>query len=97
MTTEQRYEKTFNTGDRCELTLTNVRGSIRVLGWDRPEVSVVAVKRLGNYMGAQQSYDDTYVAMDQEGPAVRLAHAHHAGVQPLRLDGPRRHPAGGGV
>ena len=83
MTTEQRYEKTFSTGDHCELTLTNVRGGVHVLGWDRPEVSVVAVKRLGTYMGAQQAYDETFVAMDQQGPAVSLRTRTARGFNPF--------------
>lgn len=83
MTTEHVYEGAFATGDRCALTLVNVRGRVSIIGWDRPEVKVVAVKRLGNYMGAQQAYDDSYVAMDHDGPSVRLRTRTTKGFNPF--------------
>lgn len=83
MPVEQRYEQTFATGPRCELSLTNVRGSIQVCGWDKPEVQVTAVKRLGNYMGAQQAYDETIVAMEQNGEAVSARTRMEKGFNPF--------------
>ncbi len=72
MADEERYEKTFATGDHCELTLVNVRGQVQITGWERPEVSVVAVKRMGHYWGGQESFQNTTVEMDQQGAAVSL-------------------------
>jgi predicted membrane protein len=72
MASEERFEKTFTTGDHCELAVYNVRGAVQVTGWDRPEVTVVAVKRLGSYWGAQEAFDQTTVEMEQSGAAVNL-------------------------
>jgi len=83
MDTEERYERTFATGDHSELTLKNVRGSVCIVGWDRPEVSVVAIKRLGTYMGAQQAYEETTVAMDQQGQAVTVRTRMARGFNPF--------------
>lgn len=80
---EQQYEQTFTTGSRCELSLTNVRGSIKVTGWDKPAVQVTAVKRLGNYMGAQQAYDETNVVLDHDGEAVSARTRMDRGFNPF--------------
>ncbi len=69
---EQTYEKTFNVGQHAELTLRNVRGGIEVTGWDRPEVSIVAVKRLGSEWGGHESFDQTTVEMRQDGQRVMV-------------------------
>jgi hypothetical protein len=69
---EQRYEQSFNVGKTAELTLRNVRGNIEVSGWDRPEISVVAVKRMGSEWGARESFEDSYVEMEQDGQHVRV-------------------------
>jgi hypothetical protein len=79
----ERTERLFATGDHCELSLVNVRGSVKVVGWDKPEVAVVAVKRLGNYMGAQQAFDETTVVMDQQGPVVSLRTRMARGFNPF--------------
>jgi len=73
--TEQRYEATFDVGERAELTLRNVRGDIEISGWDRPQVSVVAIKKLGTEWGAHESFEETNVEMEQDGPRVRV-HTH---------------------
>ena len=69
---EQTYESTFSVGQHAELTLRNVRGSIEVTGWDRPEVSIVAVKRIGSEWGARESFDQTTVEMTQDGRRVMV-------------------------
>ena len=74
---EQTYEGTFAVGTRADLTLRNVRGSIEVSGWDRPEVHVVAVKKLGTEWGARESFERTAVEMDQSGSHVRVRTRSH--------------------
>jgi hypothetical protein len=81
--TEEHLERVFATGDHCELSLVNVRGAIKVVGWDKPEVAVSAIKRLGNYMGAQQAFDETIVMMEQEGPVVSLRTRMARGFSPF--------------
>src|SRR5439155_4302386 len=44
--TTNTVDRTFSTGPNCRLILDNPRGSIRVTAWDRPEVHLVATKRL---------------------------------------------------
>ncbi len=61
MATEEKIERTFETGEQCELTVENVQGEIEVSGWDRPEVQVTAVKR-GN--------GDIQVDIGADGPRV---------------------------
>jgi hypothetical protein len=81
--TEERLERVFATGDHCELSLVNVRGAVKVVGWDKPEVSVVVVKRLGTYMGAQQAFDETIIVMDQQGAVVSLRTRMARGFNPF--------------
>ena len=81
--TEERLERVFATGDHCELSLVNVRGTVKVVGWDKPEVAVVAVKRLGTYMGAQQAFEETSVVMEQQGPVVSLRTRMARGFNPF--------------
>ncbi|MDP2856253.1 MAG: DUF4097 family beta strand repeat-containing protein, partial [bacterium] len=83
MNTEERLERVFATGGHCELSLVNVRGTVKVVGWDKPEVAVVAVKRLGTYMGAQQAFDETTVVMEQQGPVVSLRTRMARGFNPF--------------
>jgi hypothetical protein len=80
---EERLERVFATGDHCELSLVNVRGAVKVTGWDKPEVAVAAVKRLGAYMGAQQAFDETTVVMEQQGPVVSLRTRMARGFNPF--------------
>ena len=75
---EQTYESTFSVGDHAELTLRNVRGGIEISGWERPEVSVVAVKKMGTEWGARESFDDTVIEMEHDGPRVRVR-THRSG------------------
>jgi len=70
--TEERYEQTFEVGLPCELSLENVRGRIEVITWAEPRVHVVAIKRLGTYLGAQRAFEETMVVMRQTGNRVRL-------------------------
>jgi hypothetical protein len=81
--TEERLERLFATGEHCELSLVNVRGTVKVVGWDRPEVAVVAVKHLGTYMGAQQAFDETTVVMEQQGAVVSLRTRMARGFNPF--------------
>ncbi len=74
---EQRYERTFTVGQRAELTLRNVRGDIQISGWDRPEVSIVAVKTMGSEWGAHESFDRTTVETDQDGSHIRVRTRAH--------------------
>ncbi len=83
MNTEERLERAFATGAHCEISLVNVRGTIKVVGWDKPEVAVVAVKHLGTYMGAQQAFDETEVVMEQQGPVVSLRTHMARGFNPF--------------
>ena len=70
--TEQSYEQTFDVGQRAELTLRNVRGPISISGWDRPQVSIIAVKQRGSEWGASDAFQDTTVEMEQDGAQVRV-------------------------
>ncbi|MBI5956062.1 MAG: DUF4097 family beta strand repeat protein [Chloroflexi bacterium] len=70
MNAEERYERTFQVGQRAEFSLVNVRGRIQVRGWDKPEVHITAIKRLGSYLGAQRAYEETWVEMEQSGYRV---------------------------
>lgn len=72
MATEERYERSFTVSECCELALKNVQGQVEVTGWDRPEVSVVAVKRLGTHWGAREAFEDTEVEMEQKGCQIYL-------------------------
>jgi len=72
MATEERYERSFTVAECCELALKNVQGQVEVTGWDRPEVSVVAVKRLGTHWGAREAFEDTEVEMEQKGCQIYL-------------------------
>lgn len=40
---ENRIEKTFATPEGCDLVVENVKGEIKVEGWDRPDTEIVAV------------------------------------------------------
>lgn len=57
----EKIERTFATGERCELTVENVQGEITVSGWDHPEVQVTATKR---------GDGDTQVDIGADGPRV---------------------------
>lgn len=83
MNSEERVEQAFATGAHCELSLVSVRGTIKITGWDKPEVAVVAVKHLGTYMGAQQAFDETAVVMDQQGPVVNIRTRMSRGFNPF--------------
>ena len=72
MATEERYERNFTVEECCELALKNVQGKVEVTGWDRPEVSVVAVKRLGDHWGAREAFANTEVEMEQKGCQIYL-------------------------
>lgn len=67
---EEKQERVFAVGNHAELTLRNVRGSITVSGWDRPDVSVSAVKILGSEWGANEAFAETQIQMEQDGPRV---------------------------
>ncbi len=79
---EEKYEQTFVVGDKAELTLRNVRGSVEVVGWDRPEVHVVAVKRMGTEWGAHDAFEETTVRMEQDANRIRVRtyRADHVGL-----------------
>lgn len=70
---EQRYERTFEVGEHADLTLRNVRGGIDITGWDRPAISVTAVKKMGTEWGAHESFAETIIDMEQNGAHVRVA------------------------
>lgn len=72
MATEERYERNFTVSECCELALKNVQGQVEVSGWDKPEVSVVAIKRLGTHWGAREAFEDTEVEMEQKGCQIYL-------------------------
>lgn len=76
-TNEQRYEQTFSVGDHADVTLRNVRGGVEIIGWNQPQVSVVAVKKLGTEWGARESFDATAVEMEQDGAHVRIRTNRH--------------------
>lgn len=59
---EKRIERTFETGDVAEVSISNVEGSIEIQGWDRPEVEIVAVK--------QGDDGQTTVEMEADGSRV---------------------------
>lgn len=69
---EQTYEKTFDVGARAQLTLRNVRGPIEISGWDRPQVQIVAVKKMGGEWGAHESFEGTTIEMEADGSDVRV-------------------------
>jgi hypothetical protein len=69
---EQTYEKTFDVGSSARLTLRNVRGPIEISGWDRPQVHIVAAKKMGGEWGAHESFEDTAVEMQAEGNDVHV-------------------------
>lgn len=69
---EQKYEQTFNVGDHADLTLRNVRGGVEITGWNQPQVSIVAIKKIGTEWGARESFDVTVVEMEQDGPHLRV-------------------------
>lgn len=72
MATEERYERSFTVSECCELALKNVQGQVEVSGWDKPEVSVVAIKRLGTHWGAREAFAETEVEMEQKGCQIYL-------------------------
>jgi len=72
MATEERYERNFTVSECCELALKNVQGQVEVSGWDKPEVSVVAIKRLGTHWGAREAFENTEVEMEQKGCQIYL-------------------------
>jgi hypothetical protein len=67
---ETDFEQTFVTGERCRLVLENVRGRVRVMGWEHPEVWVHASKRRGSCSDA--CFQATRVEAWQEGSAVTV-------------------------
>jgi DUF4097 and DUF4098 domain-containing protein YvlB len=69
-THEETYENTFQTGPHAALTLRNVRGNVTIVGWERPEVSIVAVKKMGSEWGAHESFERTTIEMEQAGERV---------------------------
>lgn len=75
---EEKYERTLTVGNHAELTLRNVRGAITVSGWDRPEVSVSAVKILGTEWGANESFEQSTVEIEQTGSRV-MVRTHRQG------------------
>jgi hypothetical protein len=62
-------DRTFSTGDTCRLSLDNPRGSVRVTAWDRPEVHLVATKRLDASRGR---FLATRVETRQDGDAITI-------------------------
>ena len=44
---EEKIEKTFETPEGCDLVVKNVRGEIKVEGWDQPTTEVIAIRRKG--------------------------------------------------
>jgi hypothetical protein len=60
-------DRTFSTGNTCRLMLDNPRGTVRVTAWDRPEVHLVATKRLD---ASRARYLATKVDTRQDGDAV---------------------------
>jgi hypothetical protein len=62
-------DRTFATGNTCRLSLDNSRGRVRVTAWDRPEVHLIAIKRLD---GSRARYLATTVVTRHEGDALEI-------------------------
>jgi hypothetical protein len=73
--TEERIERTFQTGDSAEIEIGNVSGTIEIQGWNRPEVQIVAVKQGDN--------GDTTVEIGGEGTRVWARTRSARGVRGL--------------
>jgi DUF4097 and DUF4098 domain-containing protein YvlB len=71
--TEQRIERTFETGESAEVNISNVEGMIDIQGWGRPEVRISAVKTGDN--------GDTTVEIGGEGTRVWAKTRAGQGVQ----------------
>lgn len=65
---EATVERTFDTGDYCRLIIENPRGRIRVFGWDRPQVSLRAVKQRGGSSPAR--FEATRIELSHDGSTV---------------------------
>lgn len=64
---ETVLDQTFATGDSCRLAVDNPRGLIHVVGWDRPEVHVVATKLPDS---SEARFRATQVQAEQQGNGV---------------------------
>jgi hypothetical protein len=62
-------DRTFATGPTCRLSLENSRGRVRVTGWDRPEIHLLAIKRSD---ASRARYLATTVVTRQDGNAVEI-------------------------
>ena len=67
--TTDPVDRTFDTGATCRLILDNPRGSVKVTAWDRPEVHLVATKRLD---ASRARFLATRVEARQDGDAVTI-------------------------
>lgn len=65
---EPTVERTFDTGDYCRLVIENPRGRIRVSGWDRPQVSLRAVKQRSG--SSSERFDATRIELSHDGSTV---------------------------
>jgi hypothetical protein len=63
-------DETFATGPRCRLELHNVRGPIRVAGWDRPAVHVRATRLPGTT--GEAGYHATRIETWHDGDKVAV-------------------------
>jgi hypothetical protein len=66
MANTERIERTFSVGDACQLEVSNISGSIRVVGKQGEQVHVVALKR----WRGQREDEATTIDMGQEGSRV---------------------------
>lgn len=64
---ETALDQTFPTGNHCRVTVDNPRGLIHVVGWDRPEVHVVATKLRDS---SEPRFRATQVVAEQQGNSV---------------------------
>lgn len=67
---EERIERTFDTPDGCDLVVENVRGAIKVQGWDQDTTQVVATTRKG----------EADIEISQNGRTVTARTKHEHGV-----------------
>lgn len=63
---EQEYNRTFQVGPGCHVDIRNVRGTTRIEAWDRPEVQIIAQKRVRG----GQADEATVIEIGQEGNEV---------------------------
>jgi hypothetical protein len=82
-TVEERFEHSYPLNPGGSFALGNVNGDVSVAPWDRPEVHVLAVKRVkaGSTARAREILRDLtiHVAASPAEVAVETRYPHHAG------------------